>query len=204
MRKCRKSEESSEETNFPLAAKTGCRLYADRIAYRYCHHCPARGPAFSRIRQGARVGTGKRLPDETHALKGCVQNMPYPVGSLETSRLNWRRSVQPYLKNTFVMRCPSNTYTEFNFPPGDITNQYYAPKDYLPLSYAYNGAFFHEAVPACWYGEKLERPRTLSEISRSANLILVLESRSPCRILAVGCSHSVTTAGRARFNRTTV
>ena len=99
-------------------------------------------PVFARARESARassclsnlkqIGTAlavyvqdydetypmNRLPDETHPLKGCVQNMPYPVGSLETSRLDWRRSVQPYLKNTYVMRCPSNTYTEFDFPPG--------------------------------------------------------------------------------------
>jgi hypothetical protein len=64
-------------------------------------------------------------------------------------------------------------------PPGDQTNIYCTPKDYLPLSYGYNGSFFHEAVPPCFYGEPLERPRWLSEINSDSNLIMLLESRIP-------------------------
>ena len=124
-----------------------------------------------------------RMPDETHPLKGCVSDNPFPTGNLENSRLNWRRVVQPYLKSVSVLRCPSNGWADRslggNLPPGDESNIRYAAKDYLPLSYAYNGAFFHEAIPPCWYEEKLSRPRRLPEISASANLILLLESRLP-------------------------
>lgn len=122
-----------------------------------------------------------RMPDETHKLKGCVSDNPYPTGNLEQSRLNWRRVVQAYLKNVAILRCPANVWSDRSpgqgIPSGDETNKYYQPKDYLPLSYAYNGTFFHEAIPPCWYDEKLERPRKLAEISASANLIMLLESR---------------------------
>ena len=124
-----------------------------------------------------------RLPDATHPLKGCVPNSPFPTGNLEESKVNWRRAVQPFLKSVAVLRCPSNSYADKSLgaalAPGDETNRYYEVKDYLPLSYAYNGGFFHEAVPPCWYDEKLERPRKVSEISASANLILLVESRLP-------------------------
>lgn len=124
-----------------------------------------------------------RLPDATHSLGGCVSSLPFPTGHLEGSKFNWRRVTQPYIKNMAVLRCPSNAYAErasgAGLPPGDESNAHYAPKDYLPLSYAYNGGFFHEAIPPCWYDEERERPRSLSEISAGANLILLLESRLP-------------------------
>ena len=165
-------------------------------------------PVFARAREQARgavclsnlrqIGTGiqlylqdydeafpmNRLPDETHLMEGCKSaGNSYPIGNLEESRFDWRRSVLPYLKSKPVMLCPSNPYTEKspapNIPPGDQTNSHYAPKDYIPLSYAYNGSFFHEAVPPCFYGEPLERPRVLSEIDRVGDLIMLLESRLP-------------------------
>ena len=124
-----------------------------------------------------------RMPDATHPIEGCklTGDNAYPIGSLEDSSINWRRVVQPYLKNKQVMVCPSNPNVERSpapgIPPGDQTNRYYPPKDYLPLSYAYNGSFFHEAIPPCLYGEKLERPRFLPEIENSSSLIFLLESR---------------------------
>jgi len=124
-----------------------------------------------------------RLPDATHAMQGCALtgSSSYPLSNLEDSSLNWRRVIQPYLKSRQVQVCSSNPYADHapiaGIIPGDQTNPYYQPKDYLPLSYAYNGNFFHEAIPACLYGEKLERPRSLPEISSSSNLILLLESR---------------------------
>ncbi len=126
-----------------------------------------------------------RFPDDKHAIEGCkLENgSAYPIGSLENSSLNWRRAVQSYLKNKQVMVCPSNPYPYASQAPGDPggdqTNRYYLPKDYLPLSYAYNGNFFHEAVPPCLYKEKLERPRMISEIGSSSNLIMLVESRLP-------------------------
>ena len=151
---------------------------------------------FSNMRQ---IGTGvllyiqdydetypmNRMPDETHPLEGCKLqgSSEYPIGSLEDSKINWRRIVQPYLKSKQVMICPSNPYALNSpfpkVPGGDQTNRFYTLKDYLPLSYAYNGDFFHEAVPPCLYNEKLERPRSLPEIQNSSNLIFLLESRVP-------------------------
>lgn len=123
-----------------------------------------------------------RLPDATHQVGGCkAVGTQYPFGNLEESRLNWRRVVQPYLKNKQVMVCPSNRYAWNSGIPnadhGDETNIQYTSKDYLPLSYAYNGNFFHEAAPACFYGELLERPRFLPEIDSDSRLIMLLESR---------------------------
>lgn len=126
-----------------------------------------------------------RLPDAMHSPAGCTASpgSSYPLSNLEDSSLNWRRVMQPYIKSRAAMICPSNPYAERplgpGVPPGDQTNRYYAPKDYLPLSYAFNGNFFHEAIPPCLYGEKMERPRSLPEIENSSNLILLLESRLP-------------------------
>ena len=123
-----------------------------------------------------------RFPDEKHSLKGCdnAPGIPYPMSGLEETRINWRRVLLPYIKNKQVYACPSNKFAMFNPDkgvPGDQTNHWYEPKDYLPLSYAMNSTFFHEAVPACWYGEQFERPRFLHEIDNSSNLIMLLESR---------------------------
>ena len=126
-----------------------------------------------------------RLPDDTHAPQGCtsVADNGFPQGNLEESRVNWRRVVQPFINNIQVLVCPSNSFAQQSpgagIIPGDQTNRYYLPKDYLPLSYAYNGNFFHEAVPPCLYGEKQERPRYLAEIDADSTLIFLLESRLP-------------------------
>ncbi len=124
-----------------------------------------------------------RLPDETHPMKGCLLKnpSPYPQSSLEESRLNWKRVLQPYVKNRAMLICPTNPYADHSdlpsVPPGDYTNRFYPQREWLPLSYAYNGNFFNEGIPPCLYGEKLERPRRLPEIDVPANLILLLESR---------------------------
>ena len=126
-----------------------------------------------------------RLPDESHAPLGCIvpAGSSNPMSNLEESRLNWRRVVQPYIHNKQVLVCPSNPNTQLviigGIPSGDQTNRYYLPKDYLPLSYAYNGNFFHEAIPPCLYDEPRERPRYLAEIDRDSNLIFLVESRLP-------------------------
>lgn len=124
-----------------------------------------------------------RMPDDAHPIAGCklAGGSTYPIGSLEESSLNWRRVVQPYIKSRQAMVCPSNPGVGHvppnHVPPGDQTNRYYPPSEYLPLSYAYNGNFFHEAIPPCLYGEKLERPRSLPEIGNSSSLIFLVESR---------------------------
>ena len=126
-----------------------------------------------------------RMPDNLHPLGGCALTggSAFPITDLETSSLNWRRVVQPYLKNKAVQICPSNPYAQTSpfpeLPPGDQTNSQYPATGYLPLSYAYNGNFFHEGVPPCLYKEKLERPRTEPEISAPSNLLLLVESRYP-------------------------
>lgn len=126
-----------------------------------------------------------RLPDATHAMQGCTLtgDSTYPLSNLEESSVNWRRVIQPYIKNRAVQVCPSNSYADSapmaGIVPGDQSNPYYQPKDYLPLSYAINATFFHEAVPACWYGESLIRPRSLPEIDDTSRLFLLGESRLP-------------------------
>ena len=126
-----------------------------------------------------------RFPDEAHPLEGCANSpgVPYPLSGLEETQINWRRVVFPYIKNNQVYACPSNRYANYSpnstIVPGDQTNHYYPKSEYLPLSYALNGAFFHEAVPPCWYGETLARPRFLAEIENTSTLMLLNESRLP-------------------------
>ena len=164
-------------------------------------------PVFSRAREAARglsclsnekqIGTAlllylqdydetypmSRLPDATHPLSGCMAPSPLwnPSDQLEGSSINWKREIAPYIKNLQIFGCPSNTYAwyqgGFNGTVGDESNWAYPRSQWLPASYAYNGAFFHEAVPPCWYGEPRVRPRYLAEISAPAQLLWVIESR---------------------------
>jgi prepilin-type N-terminal cleavage/methylation domain-containing protein len=122
-----------------------------------------------------------RLPDSTHTFAGCTATGKEPEGGLFGSSITWKRVLFTYIKNSKVLECPSNTYawrpSGVSDIPGDATNVYYSKSEWLANSYAYNGSFFHEAVPPCWYGESRERPRFLTEISEPASLILLLESR---------------------------
>ena len=158
-------------------------------------------PVFSRVRENARatsclsnmrqLGSAltlytqdfdetfpmSRFPDASHPLSGCTSSNPayQPEDKLQGSSYNWRRAIIPYVKNLAVFACPSNAYAWRQ--GGDESNPAYPPASALPASYAFNGSFFHEAVPACWYGESLVRPRSLPEITAPADLILLLESR---------------------------
>ena len=126
-----------------------------------------------------------RFPDAAHPEGKCalVGGSGYPLSSSEESSINWRRVMQSYLKSKQVTICPSNPYATTPIVPeipwGDQTNKYYALKDYLPQSYAYNGNFFHEEVPSCLYKEAKDRPRRESEIGAPSNLILLIDSRFP-------------------------
>lgn len=124
-----------------------------------------------------------RLPDQTHQMGPCRNPTPYPIGNLDGSRMNWRRVISNLMNSKSIFVCPSNKYVDRplmpGVPPGDESNQLYPPNEHIPLSYAYNATFFHEAVPSCWYGEKVERPRHVFEITESARLILLVESRLP-------------------------
>ena len=126
-----------------------------------------------------------RFPDKLHPEAKCALtgNNGYPLSASEESGINWRRVMQGYVKNKAVTVCPSNPYAMTrispDFPWGDQTNTHYTERDWLPLSYAYNGNFFHEAVPSCLYKEAKDRPRSLPEISAPTNLILLTESRAP-------------------------
>ena len=125
-----------------------------------------------------------RFADELHPSGGCTAVSPTgpPEDDLQGSTFNWKRAVLPYVKSTPVYECPSNGYAwtpgGFNSIAGDESNYLYPPAELLPNSYAFNGSFFHEAVPACWYGEASVRPRFLSEIDAGSNLIMVVESRN--------------------------
>jgi len=163
-------------------------------------------PVFSRARENARgtsclsnlkqIGTAvsmylqdydetypmTRLPDNTHFATGCTSGAgASPEDGLQGSSLNWKRAIKPYVMNRNVFQCPSNPYawrkTGFGLNEGDETNFLYPEPERLPSSYAYNGSFFHEAVPACWYGETMVRPRNMTEIDAPTNLILLVESR---------------------------
>jgi prepilin-type N-terminal cleavage/methylation domain-containing protein len=163
-------------------------------------------PVFSRARETARatsclsnlkqIGLGvtaylqdydeafpmNRMPDATHAMTGCTSTANFPTDGLQGSSVNWKRCIEPYVKSLAVYRCPSNKYAlstggGYGTAPGDETNSTYPESRRLSNSYAFNGGFFHEAVPACWYGEKWERPRFIMEIDAPSNLIMLLESR---------------------------
>lgn len=113
-----------------------------------------------------------RMPDATHPLGVCKQGALQNSG-LEGSSLSWKRLITPYVKNKEVFRCPSNPYA---WKPGDETNPMYPLKDALPISYAYNGAYFHEHA-VCKAGESMLRPRVLAEMREPSRLIVLLESR---------------------------
>jgi prepilin-type N-terminal cleavage/methylation domain-containing protein/prepilin-type processing-associated H-X9-DG protein len=124
-----------------------------------------------------------RLPDATHGLGGCTSVTPpqSPSDALEGSSVNWKRVIAPYVKNLSVFQCPSNSYAwsvgGYHGVSGDETNFAYPQSQWLAASYAYNGSFFHEAIPPCIHGEPRVRPRFLTEIDAPAGLILLLESR---------------------------
>ena len=125
-----------------------------------------------------------RLPDISHPLMSC-QVIPggFPDAGLEKSTINWKRQIYSYVKNRDIFRCPSNAYFDYQdtmtHVRGDETNLWHPLSEKFPISYAINGAFFHEAVPTCWYGESLARERHMAEIDSPASLILLLESRFP-------------------------
>jgi prepilin-type processing-associated H-X9-DG protein len=122
-----------------------------------------------------------RFPDVEHMLGGCTSNGVPPDDDLEGTSINWKRVLSVYISSKELFECPSNGHEwdigGFNNTPGDETNGYYPKSNWLPDSYALNGSFFHEAVPPCWYGESLVRPRGESEINAPASLIVVEESR---------------------------
>jgi prepilin-type N-terminal cleavage/methylation domain-containing protein/prepilin-type processing-associated H-X9-DG protein len=113
-----------------------------------------------------------RLPDENHVLKPCNASV-IDFSGLEGSKYTWKRAILPYVKNRQVFRCPSNSYAE---KPGDESNPGWPATEKLPISYAYNGSYFHEQA-VCKSGEVQFRSRRLAEIREPSKLILHLESR---------------------------
>ena len=125
-----------------------------------------------------------RFADDMHPAGACTapSSSVQPEDDLQGSTLNWKRAVLPYVKSLPVYQCPSNGSAwargGFNATAGDESNYLYPPSEQLPNSYAFNGSFFHEAVPACWYGEATVRARFSTEIDAASNLILIVESRN--------------------------
>jgi prepilin-type N-terminal cleavage/methylation domain-containing protein/prepilin-type processing-associated H-X9-DG protein len=120
-----------------------------------------------------------RIPDAKHPLQVCQLGGKTP--GMDGSSLNWRRVTFPYVKNLKLYECPSNGYAWVAPAPGiqggDESNpEWPASQDHFPLSYAYNGSFFHESTP-CNIGEALQRPRRATEIRDSSHLLLLLETR---------------------------
>jgi prepilin-type N-terminal cleavage/methylation domain-containing protein/prepilin-type processing-associated H-X9-DG protein len=121
-----------------------------------------------------------RFPDENHPMPPCGD--PGQMSGLEGSRLNWKRQLLPYVRNRELYRCPANPFawsTSLGSVGGDESNQLYPNReDHLPISYAYNGTFFHEKQ-ACKMGESRMRERRIEEIDATANLIIIMETRLP-------------------------
>jgi prepilin-type processing-associated H-X9-DG protein len=112
----------------------------------------------------------------------------FPTGSVvgrggqnnHGSRYTWRRALDTYVKSLGVWTCASNQWiwsdASVNGTKGDDSNADPKYKDrQIPTSYAYNGSYFHEAMPA---GDTDQRPREQSEIKDPTGLILILESRA--------------------------
>jgi prepilin-type N-terminal cleavage/methylation domain-containing protein len=112
---------------------------------------------------------------------------PNTVGDLQPTAYNWKRAMATYIKSKSVYECPSNDAAWGpsglcgGCPEGDESNCKKPWKDdkstWLPNSYAYNGAFFHESAP--WDGLP-HHPREAGEIKDPANLIFILESTAGC------------------------
>jgi prepilin-type N-terminal cleavage/methylation domain-containing protein/prepilin-type processing-associated H-X9-DG protein len=113
-----------------------------------------------------------RLTDETHIPKPC-SDTAMEFSGLEGSKNTWKRVLLPYIKNRGIFLCPSNAYAN---KPGDESNSGWLASDNIPISYAYNGSYFHEKA-LCKEGEWQFRPRRLAEIHEPSKLILHLESR---------------------------
>src|SRR5438552_3088476 len=89
-------------------------------------------PVFSRARESARattclsnlkqIGMGvhlylqdydetypmNRFPDAIHAMTGCTSPATnYPADGLHGTSVNWKRAIEPYIKNLAVYQCPS-------------------------------------------------------------------------------------------------
>jgi prepilin-type N-terminal cleavage/methylation domain-containing protein len=127
-----------------------------------------------------------RMPDDKHLLGGCIPiSIPdAPNCSLGGSSMNWKRAIASYIKNKEIFVCPSNSfkwdkadYSGQPNIPGEESNVWHTKENYLPISYAMNGSYFHEAIPACWNGESIVRPRQMAEINAPSNLIFLLETR---------------------------
>jgi prepilin-type N-terminal cleavage/methylation domain-containing protein/prepilin-type processing-associated H-X9-DG protein len=94
----------------------------------------------------------------------------------------WRRAIWPYVKNYSSRECPSNKYAMMNLRnnfwggpnTGDESNRIYPKDQWIPTSYAYNAAYFHEGhfFPP--------RVRNLAEMQRPADLIMLAENRREC------------------------
>jgi prepilin-type N-terminal cleavage/methylation domain-containing protein/prepilin-type processing-associated H-X9-DG protein len=113
-----------------------------------------------------------RLTDETHYPKPC-NDTAMDFSGLEGSKNTWKRVLLPYIKNRGIFLCPSNAYAT---KPGDESNAGWPAAEKLPISYAYNGSYFHEKA-LCKEGEWQFRPRRFAEIHEPTKLILHLESR---------------------------
>jgi prepilin-type N-terminal cleavage/methylation domain-containing protein len=120
------------------------------------------------------------------------------------STYTWRRALDSTVKSLSAWQCPSNDYKwsttgSVNGSPGDdsngpnftIADQRYNGRR-ISGSYAYNGAYFHEAMPA---GEPTQRPREQAEIKDPAGLIIIMESRAGHPDLGNWCIVDNTCAG---------
>jgi len=103
------------------------------------------------------IGVSMRIPDYDEAFPTTAMNMMGmpPVAS-------WLTLIQPYVKNTEIVRCPSDTSTNWNDPT--------APR---PTSFGYN-AYFDPFHPP--YGSMMNpQPFYLAGIARASQCVLTIE-----------------------------
>jgi prepilin-type N-terminal cleavage/methylation domain-containing protein/prepilin-type processing-associated H-X9-DG protein len=125
-----------------------------------------------------------RLPDSSH-------RFGFDWGALHGSCRDWRRAISTYLRSREAQVCPNNKATwipgygsypglESNHCIGKNTDSPSSHPDWLPNSYAYNGAWFHESVYQ-WYLSPRSKPTQqalkTSMLRSPAELIYILETR---------------------------
>ena len=104
---------------------------------------------------------------------------PKDYGYPSRTYWTWKRAIQPYIKSTEVWRCPSLTNAFPKAPgalpyQGDLSNldpEFRTNRaEWLPASYAFNGAVFEEKNVG-------DRPRRMDEFKDPSGTIFVVNSR---------------------------
>ena len=116
-------------------------------------------PVFARARENARrascqsnlkqIGLGILQYTQDYDEKLMQSYFVYPSatpGAFSSNAILWSDAVQPYLKSTQILYCPSNTDASTTSPTLDLLKSSYAVAS-LGLGAAYNGAFSESNEP---------------------------------------------------------